>query len=82
MFNAFKIREPLLSSDPIAMCELLVGLPDVTVLEVTEIGDGLRVWIETRGGRPSCPSCDGPVVVKDRDVVELADLACFGELRV
>jgi transposase len=64
------------------MCELLVGLPDVTVLEVTETPQGLRVHIETRGSRPSCPTCDGPVAVKDRDLVELADLPCFGRSAV
>jgi transposase len=60
------------------MCELLVGLPDVTVLEVVETGTGLRVKIETRGERPICIGCGGPVKVKDRDDVEHADLPCFG----
>jgi transposase len=66
------------SSDAIAMCELLVGLPDVTVLEVTEVDDRLRVVVETRGGRPGCPECGSLVTVKDRDTVELVDLPCFG----
>jgi len=60
------------------MCELLVGLGDVTVLDVTDIGERLRVTIETRADRPPCPQCGGPVVVKDRDLVELTDLPCFG----
>jgi zinc-finger of transposase IS204/IS1001/IS1096/IS1165 len=67
------------SSDPIAMCELLVGLPDVIVLEV---GDRLRVVVETRGERLSCPGCGGPVAVKDRTTVELTDLPCFGRRAV
>ncbi len=67
-----------MSSDPIAMCELLVGLGDVTVLDVTDTGDVLRVTVETRAGRPSCSRCQGPVVVKDRRLVELTDLPCFG----
>jgi transposase len=67
-----------LSSDPIAMCELLVGLPEVTVLDVTEGSDRLTVTIETRSERPSCPRCEAPVQVKDRDLVELTDLPCFG----
>lgn len=78
VFNAVEIRESLLSSDAIAMCELLVGLPAVTVLEVTDVGGGLRVVVETRGARPSCPDCGSPVTVKDRDTVELVDLPCFG----
>lgn len=68
-----------MSSDPIAMCELLVGLPEVTVLDVTDTDGRLRVTVETRAGRPPCPSCDGPVRVKDRDLVELTDLPCFGQ---
>lgn len=72
-------RESLLSSDPIAMCELLVGLPEVTVLDVTDTGGRLRVTVETRPGRPACPSCGAPVRVKDRDTVELTDLPCFGQ---
>lgn len=60
------------------MCELLVGLPDVNVLEVVETDVGLRVMIETRGARPACAGCGGPVKVKDRCDVEHADLPCFG----
>jgi transposase len=61
------------------MCELLVGLGDVTVLDVTDTGGRLRVTIETRGVRPLCRGCEGTVVVKDRDTVELTDLPCFGQ---
>jgi len=78
VLNDFEIREPLLSSDPIAMCEMLVGLGDVTVLDVTDTGDRLRVTVETRAERPSCPGCGAQVAVKDRHLVELTDLPCFG----
>lgn len=67
-----------MSVDPTRMCELLVGLPDVNVLEVVETRAGLRVKIETRGARPACGACAGAVKVKDRDEVEHADLPCFG----
>jgi transposase len=61
------------------MCELLVGLPDVSVLAVADVaGEPLRVHVETREPRPACPSCDGDVSVKDRPAVELVDLAVFG----
>ena len=64
---------------PIAMCELLVGLGDVNVLEVADIGDRLRVTIETRRVRLTCPACKAsPVVVKDRDMVELTDCRVSG----
>ena len=48
--------------------ELLVGLGEVTALEVTDTGDGLRVMIETRAGRPRCPQCKARAVNKDRDM--------------
>jgi transposase len=61
------------------MCELLVGLPDVTVLGVDDASRGpLRVHIETRGGSPACSGCGTRAWVKDRPVVELIDLPCFG----
>ena len=36
-----------MSSDSTRMCELLVGLPDVNVLEVVETDAGLRVKVES-----------------------------------
>src|SRR5690606_6597511 len=59
------------------MCELLVGLPDVNVIEVTDDAR-LRVHLETRQPRAACPACGSPVMVKDRDTVELTDLPCYG----
>ena len=71
-----------MSVDSTRMCELLVGLPDVKVLEVVVIDDVVRVKIETRGERPACVGCGGPVRVKDRDDVDHADLPCFGRRSV
>ncbi len=65
--------------DPIRVCELLVGLGEVTVLGATdEPGGPVRIYVETRGPRPPCPGCGGPVWVKDQRPVELVDLAAFG----
>jgi hypothetical protein len=65
--------------DPIRMCELLVGLPEVIVLGVEDRGGGaIAVHVEQAGERPSCPGCAGPLVVKDRETVKLVDLAVFG----
>jgi transposase len=65
--------------DPTRMCELLVGLPDVTVLGVFDQSDSpLRVHVETREPRPACAGCGRPALVKDRPEVELVDLAVFG----
>ena len=65
--------------DPTRVCELLVGLGDVTVLGVVdEPGGPVRIHVETRGGRPACPGCGGPVWVKGQRPVEFTDLAAFG----
>jgi len=61
------------------MCELLVGLPAVRVRGIVDEADGpLFVHIETAGTRPRCLQCATPATVKDRDRVELVDLAAFG----
>ena len=60
------------------MCALLVGLPDVTVLGVHDADRVLRVHVEVRGERPACVACATVAWVKDRPVVELVDLPCFG----
>ena len=59
------------------MCALLVGLPDVNVLGV-ELNVPIRVHVETGGDRPVCRECGATARVKDRPVVELVDLSCFG----
>ena len=67
-----------METDPTHMCELLVGLPDVTVLGVEDIEDGpLMVHIETRAARPGCRRCGVVAQMKDRPVVELVDLLGF-----
>src|SRR5579864_7468643 len=61
------------------MCELLVGLPDVVVLGVDDVADGpLVIHVEQAGPRPPCVGCGQLPQVKDREVVELVDLPCFG----
>ncbi len=65
--------------DPTRVCELLVGLGDVTVLgAVDQPGDPLLIHVETRGLRPVCPRCGGAVWAKDQRPVELVDLSVFG----
>jgi transposase len=66
-------------TNPIRVCELLVGLPDVNVLGVDDAVDGpVRVHVECRGPRPVCGECGTPGGVKDRPPVELVDLPAFG----
>ena len=68
-----------METDPARVCELLVGLPDVTVLGVVDaVGCPLQVHVETRGPRPSCLGCGTTGRVKDRDLIELVDLPSFG----
>jgi hypothetical protein len=67
-------------TDPIRMCQLLVGLPDVVVLGVVDDGgDGpIRIHVECRLGKPRCGRCGAEVWVKDRPEVLLVDLPAFG----
>ena len=68
-----------METNPIRVCELLVGLPDVNVLGVDEDPGGpIRVHVETRGDRPACSGCGAVPWLKDRRPVELVDLAAFG----
>ena len=70
-----------MSSDPIRMCELLVGLPDVAVLAVSDHSPAtpLVVEIETRLEQPAtCLGCGCVAHIKDRPRVPLVDLPAFG----
>jgi transposase len=58
---------------------LLVGLPAVNILEVAEpLAGRIEITVESRVVAPMCPGCRERAWVKDRPVVELADLTCFG----
>ncbi|MGZ4708107.1 MAG: ISL3 family transposase [Acidimicrobiales bacterium] len=57
----------------------MVGLPAVNVLDVVEPLTGrLEITVESIVTRPVCPNCRERAWVKDRPVVELVDLTCFG----
>ena len=65
--------------DPIAMCELLVGLEGVNVDGVSDRGgDGLVVHVSSRAAPPVCEGCGRVRRLKDRSAVEFVDLPCFG----
>jgi transposase len=69
------------SHDPIRMCELLVGLPDVNVLAVIDRSstNPLVVEVETRVETPvTCGNCGAVAKIKDRPPVSLVDLPAFG----
>ena len=64
--------------NPTRMCELLVGLGEVTVLGVDRVTpDEVIVLIEPRVERPDCGRCGHGAWVKDRPEVPLVDLPCF-----
>jgi transposase len=66
-------------SDPRRMCEILVGLPTVTVLGIEDVvGEHLRVHVQSRASRPFCSGCGTAAVVKERPIVELVDLPTHG----
>jgi len=66
-------------SDPTRACELLVGLPEVRFIGVTDVSGGpLWIHVELRAGPPACAGCGGRARVKDRPDVELVDLPVFG----
>ena len=68
-----------METDPTRMCELLVGLPDVTVLGMDDETNGpLSIHVQTRARRPGCTTCGVLAWVKDRPVVVLVDLPVFG----
>ena len=70
-----------METDGMRMCELLVGLPTVTVLGVADLLPlaPVTVHIETRReGHEVCNGCGEPATIKDRDPVMLTDLPVFG----
>lgn len=59
-------------------CEVLVGLPAVKVVRVDPSLNGLEVTVESIVVVPGCSTCGLAAWVKERPVVELVDLTCFG----
>ena len=68
-----------METDPTRICQILVGLPDVTVVGVDDPPDGLLVvHIESTVQQTHCPRCSTRGWVKQRTVVMLTDLPSFG----
>ena len=70
-----------METDGMRMCQLLVGLPTVTVLGVVDLlpTAPLAVHIETLCESPeTCSACGTTATIKDRDAVMLTDLPVFG----
>ena len=71
---------PLWKLIPARMCEKLVGLGEVDLVGINDLGEGARleVVIRSRKARPLCESCSGPVWSKGYRSVVLVDLPAFG----
>ena len=68
-----------MESDPTRMCALLVALPVVTVVAVSAgLVGPVRVHVESIDKTAFCAGCGSRAWIKDRPIVELVDLACFG----
>jgi transposase len=66
-------------TDPIQINRAFVQLPNVVVLGVENLAMGpFLVHIELERTPQGCPECGVVASVKDRDLVELVDLALFG----
>ena len=66
-------------TDPTQINRAFVQLPNVVVLGVENPPVGpFRVHIELERSTQGCPECGVVANVKDRDLVELVDLALFG----
>lgn len=66
--------------DPIRMCELLVGLPDVDIVGVDDPEPRrLVVTVTPRESRPVCGRCGTAAWVKDHREVDLVDLPAFDQ---
>jgi transposase len=65
-------------SDGIGLAEVLLGLPGLQVLDVTEIDNEVVIAVESVVTRAFCRSCGVRAEAQDRMRVDVRDLACFG----
>ena len=65
-------------TDSTRMCELLVGLPDMSVDGVGDWPGWVRIAITERNPRPVCAGCGGGVHAHGRNDIVLVDLPVFG----
>ena len=69
-----------METDPTRMSEKLVGLGDVELVGIDDLGEGepLVVVIRSRMARPTCEACGGRVWSKGYRTALLVDLPAFG----
>jgi len=74
-----RLLSPSVEQDPARICEILIGLPEVTVLGVDDSRPVLEIHVERRTVRPGCPKCGVRAHLKDQRMATLVDLPCFGK---
>lgn len=68
-----------METDPIRVCELLVGLPEITIRGVVDHpGFPLEVHVETIADLVGCQHCGVRAWSKGRRAARLVDLSAFG----
>ena len=70
------LESGFVTSDPKEMVEILLGIPDVRVLDIVEGDDGMWVEIETTVPE-NCPSCRKPATETERRAVEMESRTPF-----
>jgi transposase len=73
-----KARSTFVVTDPSEIVQALVGLKDIRVLHYARNGPDVELVIEQVVSDPRCPSCHGPVEVKERPLVRYVDLPVYG----
>ena len=73
-----KRKSTFVTSDPTEICEALVGLKDVRVLQYRRTSAVAELIIEQVIDNASCPTCATVAHIKDRPVVAYVDLPVFG----
>lgn len=67
-----------LECDPVRMCEIMVGLPEVEVIGLDARAHVLEIHVECRRTQTGCPSCGVVAHVKDQRPVRFVDLPVAG----
>ena len=67
-----------MSPDDTRISNVLVGLPDVRILNAVDDGKHLTITIEKVTGAPACPRCAASAHLKDRRCLTLVDLPYRG----
>jgi transposase len=73
-----KRKSTLVTSDPTEICEALVGLKDIRVLQYSRSSIVAELMIEQVVGDARCAQCNTVAHIKDRPVVTYVDLPVYG----